>query len=280
MSASIRSDIGGVLVTGASRDDLAVADVVTLSSVGGATTNAWTLVYVPTNAAGAQSTATLTSATNPTTSFTADMVGAYLVRLVADAGTASEDTQYVRIRALTTGLSLQLVAAGERRDTSGIIPVDVDAEGWANEQNENLLKLEAAIRTHNYNIKMLGTLNEGGITPAVGICGEKQAGHTVYYRGWCPTDVTLLSVGVYMASINTSGNYTLDITNVSAGATCLAAPFDMNTLVASTVTPMTLTGTAAHLDFTTGQIWEIALASDDMGFDGTEVYLNLNFGVS
>jgi len=54
----------------------------------------------------------------------------------------------------------------------------------------------------------------------------------------------------------------------------------MNTLVASAVTPMTLTGTAAHLDFTTGQIWEITLVSDDAGFDGTEVYLNLNFGVS
>jgi len=275
MSASIQSDIGGVLVTDASRDDLAVTDIVTLSSVGGAATNAWTLVYVPTNAAGAQSGATLTSASNPTTQFTPDMVGAYLVRLVADAGTASEDTQYVRIRALTTGLSLQLVAAGERRDASGIIPVDVDAEGWANEQNENLLKLEAAISQHNYHIKMLGK-------DRVIVAGHRSLvdGDTVYYRGWCPNDVTLLSVGVYMGSINTQGTYTLDVTNVSAAATCLTAPFDMNTLVASAVTPMTLTGTAAHLDFTTGQIWEITLVSDDAGFDGTEVYLNLNFGVS
>jgi hypothetical protein len=67
------------------------------------------------------------------------------VRLVIDAGLDSEDTQYVRLRALTSSLGLKLVAAGERRDESGVIPVDADVAGWANEQNYNLQALEAAI---------------------------------------------------------------------------------------------------------------------------------------
>jgi hypothetical protein len=70
-----------------------------------------------------------------------DNPGPYLIRLITDAGLATEDTQYVRLRALT-GQGLRLVSAGERRDSSGIIPVDVSVEGWANEQNFNLQTLE------------------------------------------------------------------------------------------------------------------------------------------
>jgi hypothetical protein len=62
-----------------------------------------------------------------------------------DAGLPTEDTQHVRLRALTPSLGLKLVAAGERRDSTGVIPVDVSGEGWANEQNFNLQRLESAV---------------------------------------------------------------------------------------------------------------------------------------
>jgi hypothetical protein len=42
-------------------------------------------------------------------------------------------------------LGLLLVAAGERRDSTGTVPVDVDIEGWANEQNFNLQAVESAV---------------------------------------------------------------------------------------------------------------------------------------
>jgi hypothetical protein len=282
MAAQIRSEVTAPVVKAAvdnaSRDDLEINDVVQLTSIGGGTTFQWTLVYVPES-----STAVLTPAAAATTAgpvtFTVDKVGPYLVRLVVDAGQATESTQYVRLRALTTLLGLHLVAAGERRDTSGVIPVDVDIEGWANEQNSNLLALEAALVTRDYHIKMLGD-GDSGVLPIKGICGVNQRDDTLYYRGWCPSGSTLLGVTVYMNTLNTAGNYTLEVTNVTAGASCLNAPFDMSTLVAATVTDMTLTGVAANLDFAAKEVWEISLASDHAGFDGTEVYIGLRFGVS
>jgi hypothetical protein len=282
MAAEIRSEVIAPVVKAAvdnaSRDDLGITDVVQLTAIGGGTTFQWTLVYVPEG-----STAVLTPAPAATTAgpvtFTVNKVGPYLVRLVVDAGLVTESTQYVRLRALTVLLGLHLVAAGERRDSSGIIPVDVDIEGWANEQNSNLLALEAALVTRDYHIKMLGGL-DAGVLPVRGICGLTQADDTLYYRGWCPSGSTLLGMTVYMNTLNTVGNYTLEATNVSAAASCLNAPFDMNTLVAATVTDMTLTGVAANLDFAAKEVWEISLASDNVGFDGTEVYIGLRFGVS
>jgi hypothetical protein len=143
MAARIQSLRNGLTpLDEVSRDDLVVTDVMTVTSLDAATTYAWTLVFTPEG-----STATFSgsaSAVSPGT-FTVDLVGPYLVRLVIDAGMATEDTQYVRLRALTASLALKLVSAGERRDTTGIIPVDVDTEGWANEQNSNLQALETAI---------------------------------------------------------------------------------------------------------------------------------------
>lgn len=143
MSARIRSTINFLSpVDEASRDDLTVGDVITTQSLDAATTYAWALVYVPDGSAATFS-GSLT-AVSPG-SFTVDLVGPYLVRLITNAGLASESTQYVRLRALTDPLGLKLVAAGERRDETGVIPVDVDPEGWANEQNYNLQRLEAAL---------------------------------------------------------------------------------------------------------------------------------------
>jgi hypothetical protein len=143
MSASIRS-LKNFLspVDDASRNDLLVGDVVTLQALEASTTYAWTLLFVPEG-----STATFSG--SPTSispgSFTVDMEGPYLVQLITDAGLSTESSQAVRLRALTETLGLKLVAAGERRDDTGIVPVDISTEGWANEQNYNLKTLEAAI---------------------------------------------------------------------------------------------------------------------------------------
>lgn len=144
MAAKIRSLRNGLNpVDGASRDDLIMGDVVTVQALEVATTYYWTLVFAPEG-----STATFSgspSAVSPGT-FTVDTEGAYLIRLVVDATLSTESIQYVRLRVLTAFGDLHLVAAGERRDGTGIIPVDVDTEGWANEQNANLQTLKAFIK--------------------------------------------------------------------------------------------------------------------------------------
>ena len=148
MAARIQSLRNGIdPIDDASRNDLVAGDIVTVTALDAATTYNWTIVFAPESPGGVPSTATFTgdiSAVSPGT-FTVDNAGAYLIRLTVDAGLATESTQYVRLRALTTSLGLKLVAAGERRDASGIIPVDVSVEGWANEQNYNLQALEAAL---------------------------------------------------------------------------------------------------------------------------------------
>ena len=143
MSASIRSLRNGLLpIDDASRDDLVVGDVVSLSALVPATTYSWVLSFVP-----AGSTAVFSGSSTAVSpgSFTVDLPGPYLVRLTTDAALITESTQYVRLRALTTTLGLRLVAAGERRDGTGIIPVDASPEGWANDQNFNLQTVESAI---------------------------------------------------------------------------------------------------------------------------------------
>ena len=144
MSARISSLRNGIdPVSEQSRDDLVSGDVVVVSSLDAATTYDWTLVFVPEG-----STATFSGSATAVSpgSFTVDQEGAYLVRLVVDASLGTESTQYVRLRALTAFGELTLIAAGERRDGTGIIPVDVDAEGWANEQNANLQVLKAFVK--------------------------------------------------------------------------------------------------------------------------------------
>lgn len=143
MAARIRSLRNFITpIDEASRDDLVATDIVTVQSLDAATTYAWALVFVPEGSAATFS-GDVTAVTPG--SFTVDLVGSYLVRLIVDAALVSESTQYVRLRALTTTLGLTLVAAGERRDGTGIIPVDADPEGWANDQNANLLAIETAI---------------------------------------------------------------------------------------------------------------------------------------
>jgi hypothetical protein len=145
MPALIQSLVNGLNpVVGASRDDLRAGDVVQLDQVGGpATTYAWSIAFKPEDKDRNPSAATLVGnvfGPGPVT-FTVDNEGPYLIRLVIDAGLPTQDEQYVRLRYDTFFGDLRLVAAGERRDGSGIIPVDISAEGWANDQNYNLNRL-------------------------------------------------------------------------------------------------------------------------------------------
>ena len=101
MAAEIRSTIPAKpTVDNASRDDLAVGDVVTLEAVPPATgtTFVWTLVFVPEGSAAVLTPPAAAFTAGPVT-FTADLAGPYLVRLVVDAGLPTESTQYVRLRA-------------------------------------------------------------------------------------------------------------------------------------------------------------------------------------
>ena len=120
-----------------SREDLVTGDVITLESVGaGTTSHSWSILFSPEGSASA-----LTSTNTPVTQFMADKEGAYLIRLVADAGLETETMQHIRMRVLTQFGGLQLVAAGERRDEEAIIPVDIGVYGWAYEQNGNIRKI-------------------------------------------------------------------------------------------------------------------------------------------
>lgn len=174
MPASIRTTVyktpggqpggspAGSVVTDKSRDDLRLGNEVVALSVDAAQTYAWSLSFVPessgpsgnvndgiiTSFQGTPSNAALTIApgTPETCKFTVDYEGAYLLRLVVDAGLPTESTQYVRLRYLTKFADLKLLAAGERRDENGVVPVDATAEGWSNDQNQNFQRLAALIR--------------------------------------------------------------------------------------------------------------------------------------
>ena len=269
MAARIRSLRNAIdPVNELSRNDLALGDVVSVTSIDGATTYNWTLQYVPEG-----STATFSGSATAVSpgSFTVDRVGPYLVRLIVDVGLPTESTQYVRLRALTTKLGLTLVSAGERRDGTGIIPVDVDATGWADEQNNNLLALENAIAA---TIGTLGTLSYNKNIPEI-------ADDSVSYKGWAPVACTLIAVRARMMTVNTAGNYSLTVINNGTGNTVIdSPPFNMNTLVAGVVQPVTLTATSTDLSFAALDGWTITLTSDNPGFNGTDVYIELVFNTA
>lgn len=149
MAAIIQSSISGKpTITGASREDLRAGDVVTLMAFDTNNTSYnWSLTAPPAPD-GTASSATLSSTTGvgPIT-FTVDNEGAYLVSLTTDAGiTATESTQFVRLRFQTVFGDLRLVAPGERRDNTGVVPVDISAIGWANDQNFNLQRLLGLVK--------------------------------------------------------------------------------------------------------------------------------------
>jgi hypothetical protein len=147
--------IPGSTVTGASRDDLRRPYEVFCHSVDPGVTYAWTLSFTPSSPGsvglatpneGTPSAATLTAPAARDTTFVVDFEGSYLLNLVVDLGLPSESTQSVRLRRLTNFGKIKLVASGERRDVTGVIPVDVSVDGWALDQNQNLQRLMLMVR--------------------------------------------------------------------------------------------------------------------------------------
>lgn len=153
---------GGSVIPGStqqnSRDDLRRGYQVALHSFHEATTYSWSLSFAPDSTGsvgtgtpfdGTSSSAALLApegSTQRDAKFNVDFEGAYLVRLVVDAGLPTEDTQFVRLRRLSQFADIKLVAAGERRDEKGVIPVDATPEGWSNDQNSNLQRLLTLVR--------------------------------------------------------------------------------------------------------------------------------------
>jgi len=264
MAARIQSLRNGIdPIDELSRNDLVIGDVVLVTSLDPATTYKWTLVYVPESSLAVFSG--VDTAVSPG-SFTVDKEGPYLVSLVVDAGLGTESTQYVRLRALTTGLGLTLVAAGERRDGTGIIPVDIDATGWADEQNNNLLAIEAAIAA---SAGTLGTLSYNKNVPEI-------PNDAVSYRGWVSVACKLIGVRIRMMTVHTVGNYTLAVFNEGTGNSVLSVdPTSLNSLVDGAITPVPLTGTASDLLFSALDGWRVTLTSDNAAFDGTDIYFEL-----
>lgn len=166
MPASIRTTLHtspGGPVTGAvlvdtSREDLRKGYQVVLESVNVATTYAWAISFKPEAPDRTDSTAALLppeNANSQTAKFNVDFEGAYLIRLTIDAGLPTESSTYIRCRFLTRFGNLKLVAAGERRDQNGVIPVDATAEGWSNDQNQNQQLILAQLRRQATTGRML-----------------------------------------------------------------------------------------------------------------------------
>jgi hypothetical protein len=230
VAASIRSLRNGVSpVDNASRDDLVAGDVVTVSALASATTYNWSLVFAPAGSTVAFSGST--TSVSPGT-FTVDLAGPYLVRLITDVGRPTEDVEYVRLRALTSSLGLKLVAAGERRDATGTVPVDASPEGWANDQNYNLQTLEAAIVGASGASILSLPFDTATSSPAT-VCALGSGAYVLQTRVFIEDafdDVaTEVSVGITSDSDvllstadvdpSTSGTYLSDATFAASGAT-------------------------------------------------------------
>jgi hypothetical protein len=275
---SLRNGDPGTQIDDASRNDLVSGDTVKVSALDAAATYNWAIVFAPQSPAGVPSTATFTldvSLVSPGT-FTVDNEGAYLIRLIVDAGLASESTQYVRLRALTASLGLQLVAAGERRDTSGIIPVDVSVEGWSNEQNFNLQALEAAVLSAQR--KQVFSL------PLPGYVKDLPATASSTYYGWVSEACVLQSVKVFLKTL-TAGTCTLGVRNMATGNLVLLGgglyAVESTTLDTVVALPLKASGDP-DLVFdpaVSGGRWDLELVSDAT-WDGTDVHIELIFGVS
>jgi hypothetical protein len=229
MAASVRSLRNGITpVDDASRDDLVVGDVVNVSALVPSTTYTWVLSFIPDGSTAAFSgIATAVSPGN----FTVDLPGSYLVRLTTDIGLLTESTQYVRLRFLTPDLGLRLVAAGERRDATGIIPVDASPRGWANDQNFNLQTLETAISSVGATVRSL-PFDITTPSPAV-VCPLPATAYVLHTRVFISTPfddpTATITVGVTASPADLqgvgdndptdSGTYISDETYPSSGLT-------------------------------------------------------------
>jgi hypothetical protein len=220
-TASIQSlRNGSSPVSNASRDDLSLGDVVTLSSLNSGTSYAWNLAYRPEGSTAVFSSTGTTSAIlqNPG-DLTIDVEGSYLIRLQFTDGTGVTE-QYVRLRALTSLGSLKLVAAGERYD---IVPIPVDAtpSGWADDQNYNLNQILGLVGSSQTTAKVnfshtspanvpVTSLNVGDVVVSVyvrvlsvfdGLAPEVTVGTTADPDAFMETGDSSLTIGASVFSV-------------------------------------------------------------------------------
>ena len=83
-----------------------------------------------------------------------------------------------------------------------------------------------------------------------------------------------------MQTVNTQGNYTVvfsKVTGTSPGTLLTTANFDMNTLVAATVTDLPVTTFITRQYFDQGDQWSVEFTSDDLNFDGEGIYFEILF---
>jgi len=213
-------------ITNASRDDLAVSDVVELESVNVGTAYQWTIAFKPEGSIAVfSSSGTVNSNVQNPGTFTVDREGPYLIRLQFTDGTGTTE-QYVRLRALTATGSLKLIAAGERYDAVSI-PVDTTPSGWADEQN--------------YNLNQLLSLVGGGADEQVKVTGADTT------PGFLSDKLITATTGVAFTTLNPGADedYRLDIDTASTTGQGLIeiatqAEVDAGASTTLAVTPATL----------------------------------------
>lgn len=174
------------------------------------------------------------------------------------------DGRYVQPNTAATFTSIQL---GATTTVSSILDEDTMASDSATAlatQQSIKAYIASMLPPITYHINMPETPND-----------------TVQYRGWVPRGCILTGVNVMMVVVNTNGNYTLTVTNTTQSLELLdPASFNMNTLIANTVTTVPITATLLTKTFSAKNRWTIQLVSDSAAFDGVGVYLELIFGVA
>lgn len=238
MPARIRSTVNSINpVDEASRDDLVVSDVVTLSSLDTEGSYFWKLEYAP---AGSTAVFSGTATNNSPGNFTVDLVGPYLVSLQVNGGRSAGSIQYVLLRAATTS-GMLLPAAGEGTVGTSTIPVDFTAESLTDANNTNLLLLEAQIAAIP-GTAIVVNQNSHGFA----------AKDLIYYTGtaWAKSKADAVStaeVDGMVVSTNGANQFSYNqpwrnlsiFSGLTAGSTYYLSP---NTAGGMTVTPPTTSG--------------------------------------
>jgi len=147
MAIDFRSTLNDNVLTqldDASRDDLRPGDKVDVEVLSTHTTYAWNIAYKPEGSTAAFSG-------DPTAQspghFFVDLEGPYLIRVIVDLGLPTQEEVSYRLRFKTIFGDLCLVAGGENINGNVPVPIDIDAVGWAYEQNANLQTLLGYIAT-------------------------------------------------------------------------------------------------------------------------------------
>ena len=102
--------------------------------------------------------------------------------------------------------------------------------------------------------------------------GVDQGNNTINYRFWLPYAWRLDALQAYIQTVNTQGTCSLTATESSGGSTVLTgASFDLNTLVASTVTSLGL-ASGSVLDFNANEILTLSVASNNALYNGSGLF--------